>query len=205
MTRLMVLIIAMLLMDALLGLPGAAAESDQKADVIPAEDYALYDQVVTSKFLTSATQLVVIERMTRFRLSPDQEGPTTIESLSRAGVFRWRAASGSDPGIHLRSTGNQAGSKDDFTLVSAIGLPRGTSSKSRRSLAGARVAVSGTTSQRRPQRSGAVGAGSSGLLSRSTKPSQRSCAALCRSPTSRRHRSRIPRVVSPSRTKLDVV
>jgi hypothetical protein len=57
------------------------------ADAIPAEDYALYDQVVTSKFLTSATQLVVIDRMTRLRLSPDQEGPTTIGAFQEQGYF----------------------------------------------------------------------------------------------------------------------
>ena len=87
MARLTVLIIALLFMDVLLGQSGAVAESDQKADAIPAEDYALYDQVVTSKFLTSATQLVVIDRMTRLRLSPDQEGPTTIGAFQEQGYF----------------------------------------------------------------------------------------------------------------------
>ena len=87
MTRLIVMIVAVLFMNILLGLPGAVAESDQKADAIPAEDYALYDQVVTSKFLTSATQLVVIERMTRLRLSPDEEGPTMIEAFQEQGYF----------------------------------------------------------------------------------------------------------------------
>jgi len=87
MARLTVLIIALLLMDVLLGQSGAVAESDQMADAIPAEDYALYDQVVTSKFLTSATQLVVIDRMTRLRLSPDQEGPTTIGAFQEQGYF----------------------------------------------------------------------------------------------------------------------
>ncbi len=83
----MVLIIALLLTDVLLVLPGAVAESDQKAAAVAAEDYALYDQVVTSKFLTSATQLVVIERMTRFRLSPGQEGQTTIGAFQEQGYF----------------------------------------------------------------------------------------------------------------------
>ena len=87
MARLTVLIIALLLTDVLLGQAGAGAESDQMADAIPAEDYALYDQVVTSKFLTSATQLVVIDRMTRLRLSPDQEGPTTSETFQEQGYF----------------------------------------------------------------------------------------------------------------------
>ena len=87
MIRLTVLIIAVLITNVLLGLPGAVAESDQKADAIPAEDYALYDQMVTSKFFTSSTQLVVIERMTRFRLSPDQEGPPTIGAFQEQGYF----------------------------------------------------------------------------------------------------------------------
>jgi len=87
MTRLAVLVIAVLFTDVFLGLPGAVAESDQRADGITAEDYALYDQVVTSKFLTSATQLVVIERMTRLRLSPDHEGSTTIGAFQEQEYF----------------------------------------------------------------------------------------------------------------------
>ena len=87
MTHQTVVIVAVLLMGGLMGTSGAAAESDQKAGVVPAEDYALYDQVVTSKFLTSATRLVVIERMTRFHLSPDQAGPTTIEAFQEQGYF----------------------------------------------------------------------------------------------------------------------
>jgi hypothetical protein len=88
MTRLMVSIVTMLLMmGSFIEVPGAVAESGQKTDAIPVEDYALYDQVVTSKFLTSATQLVVIERTTQFRLSPDQEGPTTIGSFQEQEYF----------------------------------------------------------------------------------------------------------------------
>ncbi|MDZ4732404.1 MAG: hypothetical protein SGJ16_02305 [Nitrospirota bacterium] len=88
MTRLMVFILAMLLMmGGFIEVPGAVAEADQKAETIPAEDYALYDQVVTRKFLTSSTRLVVIERMTRLRLSPDQEGPTTIGAVQEQGYF----------------------------------------------------------------------------------------------------------------------
>ena len=88
MTRLVVFILTMLLMvGGFMGASGAVAESDQQADAIPAEDYALYDQVVTRKFLTSATRLVVIERMTRLRLSPDQAGPTTIGAFQEQGYF----------------------------------------------------------------------------------------------------------------------
>lgn len=88
MTRLVVFILTMLLMvGGFMGASGAVAESDQQADAIPAEDYALYDQVVTRKFLTSATRLVVIERMTRLRLSPDQAGPTTIGAFQEQKYF----------------------------------------------------------------------------------------------------------------------
>jgi predicted peroxiredoxin len=86
MTRLTALIIASLFMSDFMGASGALTESDQQADAIPAEDYALYDQVVTSKVFTSATQLVVSERMARLRLSPAQEGQTTIEEFQEQGI-----------------------------------------------------------------------------------------------------------------------
>ena len=85
--RLEVVIMAVLLMGGLTGASGAVAESDEKVGVIPTEDYALYDHVVTSKFLTSDTRLVVIERMTRLRLSPDQEGSATIGTFQEQGYF----------------------------------------------------------------------------------------------------------------------
>ena len=87
MTRVRFLILFALLFCGFIEVPGALAESDQKADAIPVEDYALYDQVVTSKFLTSATQSVVIERMTLLRLSPGQEGPATLEVFQEQGYF----------------------------------------------------------------------------------------------------------------------
>ena len=87
MTRLTVLLIGALLFGGFLDAPGALADSDRQGDVTPAEDYALYDQVVTSKFLTSATQLVVIERMTRLRLSPDQEGPAALGAFREQEYF----------------------------------------------------------------------------------------------------------------------
>ncbi|HSQ50116.1 MAG TPA: hypothetical protein VLL94_02490 [Nitrospiraceae bacterium] len=79
--------LVVLFLSAFMGASGTMAASDQKADAIPVEDYALYDQVVTRKFLTSATQLVVIERATQFRLSPDQEGPTTIGAFQEQDYF----------------------------------------------------------------------------------------------------------------------
>jgi hypothetical protein len=87
MIRLAVLIMALVVTDLFLGLSGAKSESEQKTDSVVAEDYALYDHVLTNKFLTSQTQVVVIERMTRFRLSPDQDGPTTIEAFREQEYF----------------------------------------------------------------------------------------------------------------------
>ena len=87
MIRVVVLIMTLVVTDLFLGLPGAEAESEQKTDIVVAEDYALYDQVLMNKFLTSQTQVVVIERMTRFRLSPDQDGPTTIEAFQEQEYF----------------------------------------------------------------------------------------------------------------------
>jgi hypothetical protein len=81
------MVIAVLLTDVVFVLPGALAESAQPAEAIPAEDYALYDLVMTSKFLTSATQLIIIERMTSLRLSPNQDGPTTIETFQEQEYF----------------------------------------------------------------------------------------------------------------------
>ena len=107
------------------------AGSGRKAEAISADDYALYDQVVTSKFLTSATQLVVIERMTRLRLSPDQE------VRRRSELFRSRSTSmvncrRTSFGNSSQSIGAKAGSKGDFTLLPATGLPQGMPLKSRR-------------------------------------------------------------------------
>lgn len=82
-----VLVLVLLLASELLCLSGAIAGSGQNGVAIPAEDYALYDQVVTSKFLTSVTRLVVIERMTRFRLAPDQEAAPTVDSFREGGYF----------------------------------------------------------------------------------------------------------------------
>ena len=96
MTRLTALIIVVLLMGGFTRASGVGAvvASAQQADAISAEDYVLYDQVVTSKFLTSATHLVVIERMTRFRLSPDQEGPATLGVFHKQGYFGNRLPEG---------------------------------------------------------------------------------------------------------------
>lgn len=70
-----------------------AAEQRSVADVILAEDYALYDQTIESIFLTSYTRLVVIERMTGVRLLPDQTEPMTIGSVHDRNFFMGRLPS----------------------------------------------------------------------------------------------------------------
>ncbi len=59
--------------------PATGTGSDRQAepsDPVPAEDYPIYNVVVRSKFVTSATQLVVIERLTATTLYPEQDKPT---------------------------------------------------------------------------------------------------------------------------------
>lgn len=133
MTGRTVLVLVLSLVSWLLCLSGAMAGSEQNGAAIPAEDYALYDQVVTSKFLTSATRLVVIERLTRFRLAPDQEVAPTVESFREGGYFGDEL-----PGELIResscSIGSRAGSQEDFISASVTGSSRRGGSKSRKCL-----------------------------------------------------------------------
>lgn len=62
-------------------------EAAERSPSVPAEDYALYDQIVTKKFLTSHTRLVVLERMTIARLIPNHEGPMTATLFEAQGYF----------------------------------------------------------------------------------------------------------------------
>ena len=78
---------ALLLLTCLSVLESRAAEGVPVVSGIPVDDYALYDQVVTKKFLTSETQLVLLERMTVSRLLPNQEEPLTIAFFQEQGYF----------------------------------------------------------------------------------------------------------------------
>ena len=131
MTRTTIVLFLVLLLNGSMGASGAVAESGRQAEAIPADDYALYDQVVTSKFLTSTTQLVVIQRMTRLRLSPDQEVPTTIGVFksNSISIVNCRRISFGNSSQSIRA---KAGSKGDFTLLPTTGLPQGIPLKSRR-------------------------------------------------------------------------
>jgi hypothetical protein len=68
-------------------MPGTFLHATEQPLRIPVDDYALYDHVVTSKFLTSETRLVVVERMTVARLVPNEEGPMTTKQFQEQGYF----------------------------------------------------------------------------------------------------------------------
>lgn len=60
--------------------PGLAAStgiSREGGRLVPGEEYPVFDVVVESKFLTSATRVVVVERETATRLHPAQTEPAT--------------------------------------------------------------------------------------------------------------------------------
>jgi len=74
----------LLLTPVLQASPVTAAEQSAP---IPVEDYSLYDRIVTAKFLTSDTTLVVLERMTIARLIPNLDGPMTTAVFQEQGYF----------------------------------------------------------------------------------------------------------------------
>ena len=55
--------------------------------VVPADDYALYDQAVTRKFLTDQTQLVLVERATTTSISPRQAEPLSVRWFEEEQYF----------------------------------------------------------------------------------------------------------------------
>ena len=78
----------MALMVVLL-LSGTALDSaaHDAPSAVPADDYILYDQVITSKFLTDDTQLVLIERETTTLISPKQEGALSVRWFEEEQYF----------------------------------------------------------------------------------------------------------------------
>ncbi len=54
----------------------AAALQDDQAESVPPEEYPIYDLVIQTKFLTSQTVLVLIDRMTVTKLGSDDNTPT---------------------------------------------------------------------------------------------------------------------------------
>lgn len=67
--------------------PAGAVEPPPVETVQAEGDYRLYDQIITNKFLTSGTTLVIIERLTATQLFPNQEGPLTIALFQGQGYF----------------------------------------------------------------------------------------------------------------------
>lgn len=67
--------------------PAHAIEPQPVAGGFPDDEYRLYDEIITSKFLTSETSLVLIERMTTTQLSPKQEGLLTMALFQDEGYF----------------------------------------------------------------------------------------------------------------------
>ena len=63
------------------------ARPAEPSTLLSEEDYALYDSIVTNKFLTSDTRLVVLERMTTVRLIPDQDEKLTMALFQDQGYF----------------------------------------------------------------------------------------------------------------------
>ncbi len=60
---------------------GLAQKSPEEPRSIPPEEYPIYNLVITSKFLTSQTQLVVIRNLTATRLGPFTDKPPSEELL----------------------------------------------------------------------------------------------------------------------------
>jgi hypothetical protein len=67
-----------------------AADDLSRGPGVPSEDSEFYDQVVEHTFLTSRTELVLIERLTLARLLPDQTEPTTVRSFTEGKYFAGR-------------------------------------------------------------------------------------------------------------------
>ena len=76
----------MLLLFIFVELP-SAMEGGQAASAVPPEDYDLYDRIVEDKFLASQIQLVLLERMTVSRLSPNQDASMTQRFFQQQDYF----------------------------------------------------------------------------------------------------------------------
>ena len=75
------------LMCCVMTLPAIGLAGEGAVVSIPIEDYARYDQILTSKFLSSDTQLVLFERKTTTQISPEQEGPLTVVWFQKQAYF----------------------------------------------------------------------------------------------------------------------
>lgn len=69
---------------------GAEARGEKSPPAVPEEEYPIYDLVVQSKYLTSGTRLVLIERMTAVRVEKDEREYLSPEFFEEQGVFGGR-------------------------------------------------------------------------------------------------------------------
>mgnify|MGYP001157620304 FL=1 len=68
----------------------AGVASSEEPPLVPAEEYPLFDRVVTTKFLTSQTRMVVFERLTTTHLHPEEDRPPSIALFEERGFFDGR-------------------------------------------------------------------------------------------------------------------
>ncbi len=73
--------------------PGADEQADIKPPPVPAEEYPIFDLVVQSKYLTSQTRLVLIERLTAVRMDEDEREYLSAGFFDEQGVFEGRLPS----------------------------------------------------------------------------------------------------------------
>ena len=66
---------------------GAKEREEKRPPPVPAEEYPIYDLVVQSKYLTSQTRLVLIERLTAARMEKDERQYLSQEFLEETGAF----------------------------------------------------------------------------------------------------------------------
>lgn len=64
--------------------------SREGSTLVRAEEYPVFDRVVESKFLTSSTRVVHIERQTATRLTPDMVDPPTLHWFEKMQPFGGR-------------------------------------------------------------------------------------------------------------------
>ncbi|ULA64787.1 MAG: hypothetical protein LZF86_190080 [Nitrospira sp.] len=81
------IVLLLTLLSVAMTWPAVGSAGEGTVAAIPLEDYARYDQIVASKFLSSETQLVLLERKTATQISPEQEGPLTAEWFHKQGYF----------------------------------------------------------------------------------------------------------------------
>ncbi len=65
----------------------SGAPPREKPELVPPEEYLIYDRVIQDKFLTSQTTLVLIDRQTVTRLNPQDKEPPTRASFEENEFF----------------------------------------------------------------------------------------------------------------------